>query len=150
MNRPNDHRFDLIAQSFTIQIMAQPNLSSNPNMNRSLDYLKQVQGILTPIARQDTFSVDSETYQGFLTILKDYYDAFRSDIEEVVAKHKAAKEAGTTPETTAPDGSTEDVTKRRNERTAKALEDVKALFAGHDDLIKGFEEFLPGTTEKQS
>ncbi|KAH8201377.1 hypothetical protein TruAng_004460 [Truncatella angustata] len=122
--------------------MAQPNYSSNPNMNRSLDYLNQ-----------KTFSADSETYQEFLKILKEYYDAFRSDIEEVVAKHKAAKE-GPTAETASTDGSPDDVSKKRAERTTQALEDVKKLFAGHDDLIKGFEEFLPNPekqdAEKQS
>ncbi|KAK6218762.1 hypothetical protein LQW54_002687 [Pestalotiopsis sp. IQ-011] len=122
--------------------MAQPQTSSNPNMNRSLDYLKRV---------QETFNAESETYQSFLKILKDYYDAFRSDIEAVVAKHQAAKQADTVQEDpAAQQESDEDVTKKRNERTAQALEDVKTLFAGHDDLIKGFEDFLPATSEKAS
>ncbi|KAI1841319.1 hypothetical protein JX265_007921 [Neoarthrinium moseri] len=119
--------------------MAQPNPSANPNFNRSLDYLKQV---------QETFDAQSETYQQFLKILRDYYDAFRSDIEDVVAKHKAAKEAGTADPAkqdaaVAPVESAEDVSKKRNERTQQALEDVKKLFAGHDDLIQGFQAFLP-------
>ncbi|ETS75404.1 hypothetical protein PFICI_12348 [Pestalotiopsis fici W106-1] len=121
--------------------MAQPQAPSNPNMNRSLDYLKQV---------QETFSADSETYQSFLKILKDYYDAFRSDIEAVVAQHQAAKKAGATADPAAKQESDEDVAKKRNDRTAKALEDVKTLFVGHDDLIRGFEEFLPGPSEKTS
>jgi hypothetical protein len=68
----------------------------------------------------------------------------------VVAKHNAAKQGGATAGATASQESPEDVAKRRNERTTKALEDVKALFAGHDDLIKGFEEFLPNPSEKSS
>ena len=66
----------------------------------------------------------------------------------MVAKHQAAKKAGTTEDPAVKQESDEDVAKKRNDRTAKALEDVKTLFAGHDDLIKGFEEFLPGPSEK--
>ncbi|KAI0127663.1 hypothetical protein BJ170DRAFT_626275 [Xylariales sp. AK1849] len=96
------------------------------------------------ISSKYRFDVQSETYQQFLQVLRDYYDAFRSDIEEVVAKHKATKSDGVAkmdgPE---PDATNQDIRQKRDDRTLKALEDVKKLFKGHDDLIKGFEAFLP-------
>lgn len=88
---------------------------------------------------QETFDAKSETYQQFLKILREYYDAFRKDVEEVVAQHQAAKAGGDAVKPPPPDY----VSKRREERTRETLEEVKKLFVGHEDLIEGFEAFLP-------
>ncbi|KAH8668788.1 hypothetical protein BX600DRAFT_496803 [Xylariales sp. PMI_506] len=119
-----------------------------PNMNASLTYLQQV---------QERFDPQSDTYMEFLRILHGFLKSFRGDIEEAVAKAKATPTEGSQDSATeatesAAEGATapqENVAEKRNRLFTETLGKIRELFAGHDDLVQGFEAFLPEDFEKK-
>jgi histone deacetylase complex regulatory component SIN3 len=64
---------------------------------------------------KNTYSTDSETYKQFLKILTEYFEAVRADSEPG----------------------------ERDERMIQAVDQIKVLFQGNDELIQGLETFKP-------
>lgn len=122
---------------------ADPRQAAKANFRQSMDFVKQVQvnppsrlhtwgpGVFfssstvrtnpSPTYPKATYDPQSETYKEFLTILQQYLDAVRAD--------------------SAPG--------ERDERMVDALERIKKLFDGNDDLIEGLDTFWPEGYKKQ-